>query len=122
MIVSRLGARVCRSSCFLPFIRALCRKLCPYARHGRLFQSARAQTSSDWADVEKVYSLSDYVYAHENMGHVESMASRRHDPRAKPIEQLDAETGEVLKVRSRWARVRGEVLIADDSSRLGVWR
>lgn len=48
-----------------------------------------------------VYSLADYVYAHENMGHVESLASRRHDPRAKPIEQLDPETGEVVKVKAR---------------------
>ncbi|CAN0343334.1 unnamed protein product, partial [Ectocarpus sp. 8 AP-2014] len=32
------------------------------------------------------------------MGHVESIAARRHDPRAKPIEQLRAETGEVVKV------------------------
>ena len=46
-----------------------------------------------------VYSLDDYVYAHENMGHVESLASRRLDPRAKPIEQLRPETGEVVKVR-----------------------
>lgn len=45
-----------------------------------------------------VYSLDDYVYAHENMGHVESIATRRLDPRAKPIEQLRAETGEVVKV------------------------
>lgn len=48
-----------------------------------------------------VYSLDDYVYAHENMGHVESIATRRLDPRAKPIEQLRAETGEVVKVQQR---------------------
>ncbi|CAM9554270.1 unnamed protein product, partial [Scytosiphon promiscuus] len=54
--------------------------------------------TTDWSDVGMVYSLGDYVYAHENMGYVESIATRRHDPRAKPIEQLRAETGEVVKV------------------------
>lgn len=56
------------------------------------------QKHSDWSDIGMVYSLADYVYAHENMGHVESLASRRHDPRAKPIEQMHPETGEVVKV------------------------
>lgn len=63
-----------------------------------LLKTKTFQSPREWADVGMVYSLDDYVYAHENMGHVESIATRRLDPRAKPIEQLRAETGEVVKV------------------------
>lgn len=69
-------------------------------RHdARVCPVSREQNASDWLDVSMVYSLGDYVYAHENMGHMESLTSRRHDPRAKAIEQLHPETGEVVKVR-----------------------
>ncbi|CAN0131795.1 unnamed protein product, partial [Ascophyllum nodosum] len=61
-------------------------------------ESKQKPNPRDWSDVSLVYSLADYVYAHENMGHMESLASRRHDPRAKAIEQLHPETGEVVKV------------------------
>ncbi|CAM9699444.1 unnamed protein product, partial [Discosporangium mesarthrocarpum] len=61
-------------------------------------EAKNVPAQEDWDDVDKIYSLSDYVYTHETAQGPESLASRRRDPRAKPIEQLDPATGHVVKV------------------------